>query len=371
MKGRLLVESAALGFSPLRNDFSVALIVLMCMVGLELLIACANVANLLIARGFTRQKEIADASLAGRVAWTVRSPVPGREPAAPPSAARPGLLIAIALTRGLLAFIPTEGPPLLLTARPDPRILAFTLALTFFTGLVFGLLPALRASRPDPWRTLKDAVGSVAGSGSSLFLRKGLVTAQVALSFLLLFGAGLFVHSLQNLEATTPGSRLDNLITFQLAPAFNGYDEARAQLLYSELLEPRGTAPGIKSAGFSVIPILAGNEWDSSSRWRVIGPGRRGHAGVHERSLSGLLRHHGHSLIAGRTSTARPEGSPKVAIVNRPFADHYFQEALRRQAARTRRRPEDQADDEIVGVVADSLYEGPREGVRRQVFVPR
>ena len=93
---------------------------------------------------------------------------------------------------------------------------------------MFGLLPALRASRPDLWTTLKDAVGSIAGAGGSLFLRKGLVTAQVALSFLLLFGAGLFVRSLPNLKATDTGFRdIDNLVTFQMSPALNGYDAPR------------------------------------------------------------------------------------------------------------------------------------------------
>src|SRR6202035_1218200 len=125
--------------------------------------------------------------------------------------------------------------PLLITPYPDPRILSFTLGLTFITGIVFGLLPALRASRPDPWTTLKDTLGSVAGTGGSLFLRKGLVTAQVALSFLLLFRAGLFVRSLQNLKTTDPGVALDNLVTFQLAPALSGYDNERATLFYRNL----------------------------------------------------------------------------------------------------------------------------------------
>ena len=102
---------------------------------------------------------------------------------------RIGVILAVAMTRGLLALVPSGGNPLLIRAEPDSRILLFTLALTFLTGLIFGLLPALRASRPDLWVTLKDAMGSIAGTGGSLFLRKGLVAAQVALSFLLLFGA--------------------------------------------------------------------------------------------------------------------------------------------------------------------------------------
>src|SRR5678809_637929 len=113
----------------------------------------------------------------------------------------------------------------------------FTMVLTFLTGIVFGLIPALRASRPDPWTTLKDTMGSIAGAGGSLFLRKGLVAAQVALSFLLLFGAGLFVRSLQNLKGTNTGVALDNLVSFQLAPALSGYNDTRAQVFYTTLLE--------------------------------------------------------------------------------------------------------------------------------------
>ena len=97
----------------------------------------------------------------------------------------------------LIAFVPTDGQPLLIQTSPDWRILAFTFTLTLITGVVFGLLPALRASRPDTWGTLKDTAGAVTGAGGHLYLRKGLVAAQVALSFLLLFGAGLFVRSLR------------------------------------------------------------------------------------------------------------------------------------------------------------------------------
>src|SRR6185369_8534224 len=193
MKGQLIVESAAMGYSNLRNDFSTPLIVLMCMVGLVLLIACANVANLLIARAFMRQREIAvRLSLGASRARLVRQLLV-ESLTLSFAGGIVGLFLAFVLTRGLLALVPNGTQPLLISPRPDARILAFTLALTFLTGIVFGLLPALRASRPDPWTTLKDTMGSIAGAGGSLFLRKGLVTVQVALSFLLLFGAGLFV----------------------------------------------------------------------------------------------------------------------------------------------------------------------------------
>ncbi len=216
MKGRLRVEGAAMGYSGLRNDFSTALMVLMSMVGLVLLIACANVANLLIARGFMRQKEIAVRLALGASRGQLVRQLLLESLVLSCAGGLLGVALAVALTRGLLALVPSDGQPILIQAVPDARILTFTLCLTFATGAIFGLLPALRASRPDPWTTLKDTVGAIAGTGGSLFLRKGLVAAQVALSFLLLFGAGLFVRSLQNLKTTDTGVTLDNLVTFQL-----------------------------------------------------------------------------------------------------------------------------------------------------------
>src|ERR671913_2526610 len=264
MKGQLLVEPAATGYSGIRNDFSRALIVLMCMVGLVLLIACANVANLLIARGFMRQREIAVRLSLGASRGRLVKQLLVESLLLSFLGGIAGLALAIVLTQALLALIPVEGQPLLITPRPDGRVLGFTLGLTFVTGIVFGLLPALRASRPDPWTTLKDTVGSIAGTGGSLFLRKGLVTAQVALSFLLLFGAGLFVRSLQNLKTTETGVALDNLITFQLSPDLSGYDDQRTVIFFRSLLERLRSAPGVRSAAIAAVPILAGNEWDSS-----------------------------------------------------------------------------------------------------------
>ncbi len=373
MKGQLLVQGAAVGYSGLRNDFSTALVVLMCMVGLVLLIACANVANLLIARGFMRQKEIAVRLSLGAsrgrlirqllVESLVLSCVGGVV----------GILLAIVLTRGLLALIPSSGPPLMINAAPDMRILLFALALTFLTGIIFGLVPALRASRPDPWTTLKDTIGSIAGSGGSLFLRKGLVTAQVALSFLLLFGAGLFVRSLQNLKTTDTGVALDNLVTFQVSPALNGYDNQRGANFYDQLLDRLRVAPGVQSAGMAAVSILSGDEWDSS----MSVEGHRAQDGEDMQAFMNALSP-GYfetmkiPILEGRDFTrmdAKEEAT--VAIVNRRFAEHFFKgkSALGKRLG-WGTRPDTKLTIEIVGVVADSLYEGPREGVRRQVFIP-
>jgi putative ABC transport system permease protein len=373
MKGRLRVEGAAVGYSGLRNDFSTPLMVLMCMVGLVLLIACANVANLLIARGFMRQKEIAVRLSLGASRGRIVRQMLVESLVLSVAGGLLGIALAVALTRGLLALVPSDGEAILVHATPDSRILAFTLCLTFATGVIFGLLPALRASRPDPWTTLKDTVGAIAGTGGSLYLRKGLVAAQVALSFLLLFGAGLFVRSLQNLKTADTGVALDNLVTFQLSPALSGYESQRTVDFYEQLLGKLRTAPGVKSAALAGVSILSGNEWDSSM-------GVEGHQAqdgedmqAFMNSLSpGYFETMGVPLLEGRDFN-RLDAKEKatVAIVNRRFADHFFsgKSAVGKHVG-FGTGPKAKLDIEIIGVVANSLYEGPREGVRRQVFIP-
>jgi predicted permease len=373
MKGRLRVESASLGYSQLRNSFSTALLVLMCMVGLVLLIACANVANLLIARGFMRQKEIAvRLSLGASRGQLVRQMLVESLVLSFIGGAL-GVALAVALTQMLLAFVPTDGQPILIHAMPDARILLFTLLLTFATGIIFGLLPALRASRPDPWTTLKDTLGSIAGSGGSLFLRKGLVAAQVALSFLLLFGAGLFVRSLANLKTADTGVALDNLITFQVSPALNGYDTPRAMAFFDQLLDGVRAMPGVKTAGIAVVPILSGDEWDNSM-------GVEGHQAQDGEDMQAFMNAlspgyfgvMGIAILEGRDfNRTDVKKDSKVAIVNRQFADHFFpgQSAVGRHISQGT-GPKSKLDIEIIGVVANALYEGPREGIRRQVYIP-
>src|SRR5438093_1139775 len=373
MKGRLLVASAALGFSPVRNDFSTALIVLMCMVGLVLLIACANVANLLIARGFMRQKEIAVRLSLGASRGRLVKQLLVESLLLSFAGGLAGLGLAVVLTRGLLALVPSQSQPLLISARPDVRILGFTFCLTLATGVIFGLLPALRASRPDPWTTLKDTVGSIAATGGSLFLRKGLVTAQVALSFLLLFGAGLFVRSLQNLKTTDTGVALDNLVTFQLAPQLNGYDDARGTQLYQKLLDRLRGSAGVTSSALAAVPILSGSEWDN----RTAVEGHKAADGEDMQAYMNALSPEYFKtmripILEGRDFTlADVKKDPRLAIVNKRFATHFFggESAVGRHLGQGG-GPNPKLDIEIIGVVDDSLYEGPRQGVRRQVFIP-
>jgi predicted permease len=262
LKGTVVVERAATGYSQLRNSFSSALVVLMCMVALVLLIACANVASLLIARAVARQKEIAvRLSVGASRRQLVRQALVESFVLAITGGVL-GILFAVWTTKGLLNVLPSGNSVLMLSAQPDWRILLFNIGLSLLTGLMFGLAPALKSTRLDLWSTLKDAGGSIAGSGGSVLLRKGLVTAQVALSFLLLFGAGLFVRSLQNLKDTKSGYKnLENLVSFQVDPALNGYTLPRAKHFYQELLESLRALPGVQSAGYARAAVLSDIAW--------------------------------------------------------------------------------------------------------------
>ena len=373
LKGKLHVASAAVGYSPLRNDFGKALIVLMSMVGLVLLIACANVANLLIARGFARQKEIAVRLSLGSSRGRLVRQLLVESLMLAGAGGLLGVGLGFGITKGLLALVPAQTQPLLVSAAPDARTLGFTFLLACATGVVFGLLPALRASRPDPWTTLKDTTGAIAGAGGSLLLRKALVVAQVALSFLLLTGAGLFVSSLRNLKATETGVSLDNLVAFELAPALSGYDNDRATLFYRELVDRLRSAPGISSAAFAGVPILSGDEWDSS----MAVEGHRVKDGEDMQAFMnavspGYFKTMNVPLLEGRDfRDGDAKDEPTVAIVNRRFAEHFFPG---RSAVGKRigfgYGPETKLGIEIIGVVGNALYEGPREGIHRQAFIP-
>jgi predicted permease len=374
MKGTIHVEAAQGGYSQLRNNFATALTVLMWMVGLVLLIACANVANLLIARAIARQKEIAVRLSVGASRGQLIRQLLVESLTLSAVGAVFGIFLAVVITRALLSMIPSEGNPLLLKPEPDLRILLFTLLLTFVTTVLFGLVPSVKATRPGLWSTLKDTVGAIGGSGGQVLMRKALVAAQVALSFLLLFGAGLFVRSLQNLKSTNTGFKdIDTIAKFRVAPALNGYQTDRVMRFYADLQANIAAMPGVKEASYASNTVLSGSTSDSY----ISVEGHRTSDGEDMQAYMnwlspGYFAATGVPLLEGRDFDRRDvKPDTKVAIVNRKFAEHFFKgkSPIGRHLG-WGGGPGVKLDVEIVGMVEDSLYDGPRSGIRRQVFMP-
>jgi len=371
---KINVERAATGFSNLRRSFSQALLVLMAMVGLVLLIACSNVANLLIARAVARQKEIAVRLSVGASRGQLVRQLLVESVLLSVIGGVLGVALAYWTTSALLNMLPNDGgAPLMLSARPDWRILGFSIALSVLTGLLFGLIPAFKSTKLDLWSTLKDAVGAIAGGGQSVLLRKGLVTAQVGLSFLLLFGAGLFIKSLQNLKTTDTGfAQPENLITFQVDVSRAGYTAERSKQFFRDLLQNIRVVPGVAAAGHAGVEVLAGNEWDSTMGVEGHTPkdGEDMQAFIN-RVSPGYFAAMGVKFLEGRDFDDRDFGKEStVVVVNQKFAKHFFGDkpAVGRKVG-WGINAGSKLNLEIVGVTEDTLYEGPREGVRRQVFL--
>jgi len=363
---------ASNGRSSVREKFSNPLLVLMAIVALVLLIACANVANLLIARATARQKEIAVRLALGAGRGRIVSQLLVESVLLALSGGICGLALAVWIDRTLLSFLPPATVPMAISPTPDWRILAFNIGISLLTGVIFGLVPALQSTRPDLAPTLKDQVGAIAG-GSAVGVRKALVAAQVTLSLLLLIGAGLFIRSLGNLKDLDPGFRTKNLLTFSVNPMLNGYTKEHGLQFYRQLKQMLDTLPGVESATLAVVAILENNEWDSS----VTVEGYAAKAGEwidpHFNYISpDYFKTLDVPMLLGRDF--RPSdttGAPKVAIVNEKFAKRYFTggNALGRHLGMGG-DPGIKPDMEIVGIVRDSKYESMRDEMPLEIFVP-
>jgi predicted permease len=378
LQGSLDVVPAAEGHSGLREWLTGPLWTLMAIVGGVLLIACANVAGLLVARGMARQREIAiRLALGGSRARVVRQLVVESLILALIGAGA-GLLVATWGTSLLLGFFLDADAANGIAASPDGRVLAFNFGIAIVTGALFGLAPAIQATRPALASTLKEQSGSVVGGGP-VRLRKVLVVAQVALSLLLLSGAGLFVRSLQNLLALDPGFKIDNLVQFAVDPSSNAYPPAQAKRLASDLLGRLSAIPGVTNASLAGIRVLDGRSWSSS----ITVEGYAAREGQEITAYNNLVMPRyfatlGIPLLAGRDFTpadvhwmAPKEGEPGVVIANQRFVDLYFQgrNPIGRHVG-FGNRPGTVTPLEIVGIVGTAHYVSLRDEAEPQLFFP-
>ena len=364
LKNIIDVWPGSQGLSDLRGQLSTPLWALMAITGGVLLIACANVAGLLIARAASRQKEIAIRLAMGAGRARIMRQLGVESLLLSTLGGAFGLLLALWADRLLMALLPPETISLKISTLPDLRVLGFTIAVSFLTAIFFGLLPALQGTRPDVAPTLKDQVGGIVGGGAQVRFRKGLVVAQVSLSLLLLIGAGLFVRSLRNLRGLGPGFPTGNLVSFTLDPTLNGYSSSSAKAFYQRLVDEVKSTPGVASIGVAGKRILEGDEWDF---WLTI----EGHhpkaneiPDAYLNSIGpGYLATLGVPIVAGRDLSPNdtftvvhgtPDNRvPAVVLVNEKFAKLYFGSA-------------GNALGRHVGYGIESEYSG-RHGNRRRI----
>ena len=367
LQQHLKLEPASKGLSSLRRQFERPLFILMGFVGLVLLIACANVANLLLAQATARQKEIAVRLALGASRARLIRQLLTESLLLSLGGGLLSLLFAIWVTNLLVSFMP--NPQFALELHLDYRVLSFNLGLAVLTGILFGLAPTIRAARPDLVGALKNEI-SVLGGGSRRFeLRQVLVVAQVALSLVLLIGAGLFIRTLQNLRGIDLGFRAENVLLFSLNPGLNGYSADQGSNFYTQLLERVEALPGVQSASFADMPLMGG-AWisgisiegyqappgrDMSGRAKKVGPAFFGTMGI--------------PLLRGRDFNAQDgQGSTKVAIINETLAREFWgdQNPLGRRIGFDSDRPE----REIIGVIRDTKYRDLKEMSAPTVFIP-
>jgi predicted permease len=367
----LVLTSAHNGVPTFRESTSTPLYVLMAMVGLVLLIACANVANLLVARGLGRQKEVAIRLALGASRSDVIRQLLAESLVLAMLGAGAALLVTVWTCSLLVDAIPGDGGITSLNASLDPRTIVFTFALALITGVGFGLLPAIQAAHPNVYPTLKDQGSSVIGGFGQIRSRQALVIAQVALSLLLLVGAGLFTRSLINLRKLDPGFQTSNMVTFALDASRNGYMPERIRETYQRLQERLNSVPGVKAAALNDLMLLSGDNNFHGIHVEGYQPKADDEMQPTFSTISpDYFATVGMPLLLGRDFTAADRwGSPKVAIVNETFAGHYFhgENPLGRRFGLRGQGP---TDIEIIGVAKDAKYDSLRGKNQQFVYMP-
>jgi predicted permease len=368
LETRFRVEDGSLGLSELRERFSLPLRILMAVVGLVLMIACANIANLLLARAAARQREFAVRLAIGAGRARLIRQLLTESLLLSVLGGTFGLALSRWASKVLLLLVSRASAPIPLDLRPDARILAFTAGLSLLTGILFGFAPALRATRFDLAPSLKQSTERGRGRFS---LAKTLVAAQVAVSLLLLVGAGLFVRSLQKLESIDAGFDPEQVLLFRIDPRATGYKRTDLASLYRRLLERAESVPGVRAASGSFFGLFTGATWGNTLT--VEGYTPRAGETVHSLANAVMARYFevmGIPILHGRSiSWADHENAPRVAVVNQTFARLYFGKADPIGKRFGLGSPPKEMI-EIVGVAKDAKYVHLREAARPMLYVP-
>lgn len=359
------------GQSNLHRESEAPLLLLLAITGVVLLIACANIANLLLARGAGRSQEMAIRGSLGASRWQLLRQLLAESL----MLAAAGGALSVLVARTTLGLIRSTMPMQIagtFEASVSPTMMLYAGAVAIGTGLLFGFYPALHATRRDLVAALKDVAGQPAGSRAAARFRGALVTAQLALSMALLVSAGLFIKSMVKVSQVDLGLDTESMATFAIAPELSGYSFEESLTFFRRAEEELATIPGVTSVTAGRVPVLGGSQWgnnvsvegyptdpdtDTASRFNHIGPG--------------YFRTLGIPLIAGREFTdADAAGAPAVAIVNEAFAEKFNLDARSAVGKRMGIGRTNELDIEIVGVVQNAKYSEVKEVIPPLYFTP-
>jgi predicted permease len=363
-------ERDARGQSSVHREAERPLVLLLAVTGLVLLIACANIANLLLARAAGRSAEMAVRLSIGASRGRLVKQLLAEAALLAAMGGALGLLVARWTVDAILALMPSALADMA-TFTLDARVLLFAFAVTVATGILFGLFPALHSTRPNLVTALKGQAGQPSGSRAAAWFRTALVTSQVGLSMLLLVCAGLFVKSLANVSRVDLGLRTDRLVVFGVSPELNGYTSPQSLDLFERLENELGALPGVERVSAALVPVLAGDNWNTSLEVEGFPSGPDTDTNSHFNKIGpDYFRTMGVPLLAGREFTRADGGSSaRVAIVNEQFTKKFN---LGRAAVGKHIRdggPES-PQVEIVGVVANAKYSEVKDETPPQYFVP-
>ncbi|MBI5084043.1 MAG: FtsX-like permease family protein [Acidobacteria bacterium] len=368
---RLTLHEAPAGQSEAREDVKTPLTVLMICTALVLLIAAVNAANLLLARGVQRGKELSIRVAMGAGRSRIVRQLLTEAMLLACGGGVAGIVIGGWALELLIQIVAdSDAPSYGISAELDSTVLLFALGLSLATGLLFGLYPAWAAARDSVSATLKEDSGNASTGRSGVRARRTLVTAQVAVSLLLLIPMGLFLKSLVNLLRVDLGIRTENVLTFHLAPELNGYKPARSVALFERAERDLAAIPGVTGVTTALVPLISGSNWGSSVR----AEGFSNDPNADRQSMynvvgAGFLRKMGIPLIRGREfSESDTAAGPKVAVVNETFTRHFF--GGKSPIGRHFRLGKDAPEIQIVGLVKDSKYSSVRREAPRLYYLP-
>ena len=323
LKNKLVITSGATGFSWLRRDYESPLWLLLATTGLVLLIACANLANLLLARASVREREISIRQAIGASRTRLIAQLLTESLLLALAGTALGAVMAQVLSRGLVAFLSTSGNRVFVDLGMDLRMLGFTATIAVSTCLLFGLLPALRATQVQPASVMRAGGRGLTAGRERFGLRRALVSGQVALSLVLLVGALLFVRSLQKLLLMDTGFRAQGVVSMDLDLQRPHYSKDRLPVVYRELHDKLAAAPGVMSLAQAAITPISGSSWNDEVR--AEGFTAKPQICWFNEVSADYFRTLGTPFVAGRDFNSQDApGAPKVAIISQEFAKKVF-----------------------------------------------